>query len=229
MSHPHHPSRTRLIATIAAVVGGVAMTPAVASATGNHDQPRPPKPTCGTTQTCPPGTPGQNGAPGAPGAPGVGYDCTGAPVLPGQTPATCPGQTVYVPVPVPVEKVCTSRRVITHRVAQTLFGREVIGVRANSPGYNTSVRLVDGRYVVSVDVRGEKFTGFNNNVRTRVVVRLGRKAGTTRPIARTGWWRTVYKADTCRSRKGAADQNDASSRTPLIPVPGNAVSAFLAR
>lgn len=171
--------------------------------------------------------------------------CEG-PVTPAPTPVPTPtppscGTTITCPPPVvidrtvtviqqvPVEQVCTSRRIITHRVAQTQFGRLVTGVRANSPGYPTTVRRVNGRWVVSVDVRGEQFTGFNNNVRTRVVVKLGRRAGTTRPIARPGWWRTVYKADTCRSRKGAADQNDVSSRTPLIPVPSNAVTSFLAR
>jgi hypothetical protein len=136
---------------------------------------------------------------------------------------------VPVPTPVPTPAVCTSHRVITHRVRQTVFGREVIDVRAMSPGYKTTVTKTNGRWVVSVDVRGEQFTGFNNNVRTRVVVKLGRRAGTTRPIARTGWWRTVYKADTCRSRKGAADQNDVSSREPLIPIPASAVSAALGR
>jgi hypothetical protein len=136
---------------------------------------------------------------------------------------------VPVPTPVPTPVVCTSHRVITHRVRQTVFGREVIDVRAMSPGYKTTVTKTNGRWVVSVDVRGEQFTGFNKNVRTRVVVKLGRRAGTTRPIARTGWWRTVYKADTCRSRRGAADQNDVSSREPLIPIPASAVSAALGR
>jgi hypothetical protein len=136
---------------------------------------------------------------------------------------------VPVPTPVPTPAVCTSRRVITHRVRQTAFGRQVVDVKAASPGYKTTVRRVNGRWVVSVDVRGEQFTGFNNNVRTRVVLKLGGVAGTSRPLANPGWWRTVYKADTCRSRKGAADQNDESSRTPLIPVPASAVQAVLGR
>lgn len=136
---------------------------------------------------------------------------------------------VPVPTPVPTPMVCTSRRVITHRVRQTAFGREVVDVKAASPGYKTTVRKTNGRWVVSVDVRGEQFTGFNNNVRTRVVLKLGGVAGTSRPLANPGWWRTVYKADTCRSRRGAADQNDESSRTPLIPVPASAVQAALGR
>lgn len=162
-------------------------------------------PSCGTTITCPPGPAGPAGPQGP------------------------PGPVVYVPVPVPVEKVCTSRRTITHLVrtrypgASNREGARVLGIDRKVRGPNgqrgvwtgtdadgkqirtTYKRLKNGRIRVTVHAAGHRFTGFNNDLRTTVNVR------TTE-----GTFRTIYRSAVCRAQQG--NPNDQGSRAPVIPV-----------
>lgn len=167
-----------------------------------------PTPSCGTTVTCPPGPAGPPGPQGPAGPAG---------------PQGPPGETVYVPVPVPVptERLCTSRRVITHVVRRRYPGETntagalVTAVRRVSTGLDhdgkriaTTVRKrADGRFVVTIRAAGHRFSGFDNELRTTVVLHTA-----------AGNFRTIYRSAVCRSEQG--NPNDQGSRAPVIPVRG---------
>lgn len=147
------------------------------------------------------------------------------------TTVTCPPQVIIREVThevvreVPVEKVCTSRRVIEFKVRRRYPGvanaqgalvtgiksAETLSLRgadlngsARGDG-RTTFRKTGGRWVVRVDLRGVVFSGFDNDTRTTVVVRTER-----------GNRRLIYKAAQCRAVQG--NPNDENARSPEIPV-----------
>jgi hypothetical protein len=121
---------------------------------------------------------------------------------------------------VPVEKVCTSRRVVRFKVRRFYPGvanhqgsriTRVVKAETESIGTlpdgsdRTTVLRSHGRWVVRVDFRGVTFTGFDNSTRTTVVVRT-----------RRGERRLIYRSDQCRARQG--NPNDDTARALEIPV-----------
>lgn len=147
------------------------------------------------------------------------------------TTATCPPQVIIREVThevvreVPVEKVCTSRRVIEFKVRRRYPGvanaqgalvtgiksAETLSLRGSDLNGSargdgrTTFRKTGGRWVVRVDLRGVVFSGFDNDTRTTVVVRTAR-----------GDRRLIYKAAQCRAVQG--NPNDENARSPEIPV-----------
>jgi hypothetical protein len=100
---------------------------------------------------------GRPGPPGAPGAPGLGYDCAGAVVPAGQTPASCPGTPGRDGPPGPPAKTCKSNRVYHVKVGARFRGEPIHAARLtwdNQQRHATAVRRSDGRLHAVVSFKG---------------------------------------------------------------------------
>lgn len=208
---------------VAALATTAALTvPAAAHATGNHDKPT--KPTCsgpGSIQ-CPPGQAGPAGPQGPQGPPGVTTIVTRTEVVTVIQERQCVSQRLQRPllrrrypgvsnnqgfrvVGIDTNKTKTVAGVLERGV---WTGMDTLG---NNIATDYTLERIDGaqRIRLWIDTRGRTFTGFDNDLRTTVWLRVRLDNGSLASR------RVIYKSAVCRSEQG--NPNDENARSPEIP------------